>query len=155
MKSDLQAEIAGLEELAKRGRILTRHDVRPILLAIGGALSSAEAADLDATRERYRALPPEFRAAWEAAVRDELAMASTEHIRSVDPRYLDHPAYDFRYTLEARRDLDARLRAAGLTDIHIDETLSAAVGRADALLESRLARRAGVVGPPGRESATS
>lgn len=151
MNPDLEAALAALEALARSMGTLTRHDVRPILLGIGESLPSAVAADVDACRERFSALPLAFRTAWEAAVRDELAMACTEHIRSVDPRYLDHPAYDLRYTVEARRALEDRLRAAGITGVPLDEALSSAVHRADALLESRLSRDRGMEGPSGRE----
>jgi hypothetical protein len=140
VNADLEAAMVELETLTRRKGPLTRHDVRPILLALGGSLPSAVAADDDACRERFLALPLPFRTAWEAAVRDELAMACTEHIRSVDPRYLDHPAYDLEYTLEARRALEARLRAAGATGVILESALSAAVARADALLADRLAR---------------
>jgi hypothetical protein len=140
MNAELEAAIVELEALARRKGLPTRHDVRPILLALGGSLPSAGVEDGEACRKRFLALPLEFRTAWEAAVRDELAMACTEHIRSVDPRYLDHPAYDFGYTLEARRALEARLCAARATGVELEEALAAAVGRADALLEARLAR---------------
>lgn len=153
MNADLEAALADLEALARRKGPLTRHDVRPILLGIGGALDSAEARDAEACGARFLALPLPFRTAWESAVRDELAMACTEHVRSVDPRYLDHPAYDLRYTLEARRALEVRVLAARITGVVLDEAFSAAVGRADALLEARLARARGMDDPARRGSA--
>jgi hypothetical protein len=91
-------------------------------------------------RKRFLALAEGFRQAWDLAVRDELAMACTEHIRSVDPRYLDHPAYDLAYTLEARRLLEARLKGAEGTGIVLDEALSAGIRRADSLFEGRRLR---------------
>jgi len=117
MKPDLEVAIAALEALAARKGPLTRHDARPVL--------------------RFLALANGFRDAWQVAVRDELAMACTEHIRSVDPRYLGHPAYDLDYTLEARRVLEDRLKGAEVTGIVLDDVLSAGIRRADSLLEGR------------------
>ena len=143
MKPDLEVAIAALEALALGRKPLTRHDVRPVLIGIGTSLVDAQAADIDASRKRFLALSPDFREAWDAAVRDELAMACTEHIRSVDPHYIVHPRYDFAYTLEARRVLDARLRGAELTGTGLAEALRSGIRRADSLLEAHLARNRG------------
>jgi hypothetical protein len=137
MKPDLEVAIAALEALAALKGPLTRHDVRPVLVGIGSSLAEASAADIQASRMRFLALTQGFRQAWEVAVRDELAMACTEHIRSVDPRYLDHPAYDLAYTVEARRVLKARLKGAEVTGVVLDDALSAGIRRADSLLEGR------------------
>src|SRR5207249_4090087 len=77
----------------------------------------------DAALARLGGLTGPDRQAWEAAVRDELVMACTEHVRSVDPRYLDHPEYDLEYTLTARRLLEARLLAAAKLGIAPDHAL--------------------------------
>jgi hypothetical protein len=137
MKPDLEVAIVALEALAALKGPLTRHDVRPVLVGIGSSLVEASAADIQASRMRFLALTQGFRDAWEAAVRDELAMACTEHIRSVDPRYLDHPGYDLAYTVEARRVLEARLKGAEVTGVVLDDALSAGIRRADSLLEGR------------------
>ena len=137
MKPDLEVAMAALEALAVRKGPLTRHDVRPVLIGIGSSIIEAPAADIEASRKRFLALAQGFRQAWDVAVRDELAMACTEHIRSVDPRYLEHPAYDLAYTLEARRVLKARLKGAEVTGITLDGVLSAGIHRADSLLEGR------------------
>lgn len=143
MKPDLEVAIASLEALAARKGPLTRHDVRPVLIEIGASLHQASVADIETSRGRFLALGRAFREAWESAVRDELAMACTEHIRSVDPHYLEHPAYDLAYTLEARRLLEARLGAAEVTGIALDDVLSAGIRRADSLLEGRRAKDPG------------
>ncbi len=137
MKPDLEVAIAALEALAARKGPLTRHDARPVLIGIGSSLAGASTADIQAASMRFLALANGFRDAWQVAVRDELAMACTEHIRSVDPRYLGHPAYDLDYTLEARRVLEDRLKGAEVTGIVLDDVLSAGIRRADSLLEGR------------------
>jgi hypothetical protein len=140
MKPDLELALAALEALAAQKGPLTRHDVRPVLIEIGSALREAAGADGEASHARFLTLGEGFRQAWEGAVRDELAMACTEHIRSVDPRYLEHPDYDLAYTLEARRLLDARLRGAEVTGVVLDDVLSAGIRRADSLLDGRRAK---------------
>jgi hypothetical protein len=141
MKPDLEAAFANLEALVAQREGPTRHDARPILLGIGECLLSGRSSEATDAKSRLGALPPAFREAWDAAVRDELTMACTEHIRSVDTRYLDHPAYDFEYTLEARRLLEARLRAAEWLGCAPDEVLSAGVHRADSTLQLHWAKK--------------
>ena len=145
MSSELERAVADLEALALRRGRPTRYEARPVLLLLGAALIAGDAGAAGAVRGRIQALEPPFLEAWEAAVRDELSMAGTEHIRSVDPRYLDRPGYDFPYTIEARERLEARLRAAEYLGVVLDGALAAGIRRADALLESRR--------PQGRDSA--
>ena len=64
-------------------------------------------------------------------------MATTEYVRSVDPRYLSHPHYDLAYTVESRRQLDARWKACAYLGLPLDPASVASVTRADALLEAR------------------
>jgi len=138
MKPDLEALIRVLEARAGRGAPLTRHDARPILLCIGRSLLARRPEELGDAAERLRRLPEPFRLSWAAAVRDEMSMACTEHVRSVDPRFLKHPQYDLAYTLEARRELEARSMACALLGQPLDAASKAAVARADALLEGRI-----------------
>jgi hypothetical protein len=136
MSAELDRALAQLEALSARGGRPSRYDARDLLLALGD-----ERAPGPAVRGRIEALSPAFREAWDAAIRDELSMAGTEHVRSVDPRYLDRPGYDFEYTIEARERLEARLRAAEHLGIRIDDSLAGAIRRADELLRVRLERR--------------
>lgn len=137
MKPELEAAIRAVEARAGRRASLTRHDARPILLCIGGSLLAGRSEELGDAADRLQRLPEPLRGTWVAAVRDELSMASTEHVRSVDPRFLNHPQYDLAYTLEARRQLEARWRACGYLGQPPDPASTAAVARADALLEAR------------------
>ncbi|HEV8112502.1 MAG TPA: hypothetical protein VGR31_06975 [Planctomycetota bacterium] len=136
MSAELDRSLAQLEALAARGGRPSRYDARELLLALGESPAAGGGA-----RARIEALPPTFREAWEAAVRDELSMAGTEHVRSVDPRYLDRPGYDFEYTIEARERLETRLRGAEQLGLRTDEALAAAIRRADELLRTQLERR--------------
>lgn len=141
MKPDLESAIRAVEALAGRGAPLTRHDARPILLRIGWSLLAGRPEGLEDARDRLRRLPERPRTSWIAAVQDELSMASAEYVRSVDPRYLDHPQYDLDYTLEARRLLEARWRACAYLGQPPDAAAVASVRRADTLLESRTSAR--------------
>ena len=138
MSADLDRALAQLEALAARGGRPSRYDARELLLALGASPVAGAG-----VRARIEALPPAFLEVWEAAVRDELSMAGTEHVRSVDPRYLDRPGYDFEYTIEARERLEARLRGAEQLGIRTEESLAAAIRRADELLRAQLERRDG------------
>jgi hypothetical protein len=75
------------------------------------------------------------------ALREELSMAITEHVRSCDPRYLENPKYDLVYTVEARERLEARLEVAERLGLPADEGLLEAVARADALLQPLIDRQ--------------
>jgi hypothetical protein len=141
VKPELESAILAVEKLAGRGGPLTRHEARPILLGIGASLRSAGPEELGDAGDRLRRLPERPRAAWIAAVEDELTMASTEYVRSVDPRFLNHPQYDLDYTLEARRQLDDRWRACAYLGQALDPAAVASVERADRLLEGRTKRR--------------
>jgi len=132
---ELDAAIRDIETLAGRRGRPTRHDARALLLALGGALEANLRADAEKAKGRIKALPADFLERWEQALRDELSMASTEYTRSVDPRYLDDPSYDFEYTIQARRRLGMRLSAAEFLGLPADETLVSGMRRADALLE--------------------
>lgn len=135
MNPELEAAIRAVEARAGRRAALTRHDVRPILLLMGRSLLAGRSAELGDSVERLRSLPEPLRESWIAAVQDEMSMACTEHVRSVDPRFLKHPQYDLAYTLEARRELEARSKACAHLGQPLDPAATAGVGRADALLE--------------------
>jgi hypothetical protein len=137
MRPELEELIRAVESRAGRKEPLTRHDARPILLFIGQALLEGRPEELGDAAQRLRTLPEPVRSRWIDAVRDEMSMACTEHVRSVDPRFLDHPKYDLAYTLEARRLLEARSRACDYLGHPSDPAAKAAVARADSLLERR------------------
>jgi hypothetical protein len=153
MKPELDEALEDLEALSRKRGLPTRHHARPILVALGEALEGGGTTEAGEVTRRLEKLPEAFQEAWLVAVRDEIAMAATEHVRSADPRYLVHPKYDFEYTLEARRRLGARMRAAEALRIAIDPALAASVKRADGLLEKRASLRGpnpSVQRPPDR-----
>jgi hypothetical protein len=141
VKPELESAIRALEGLASRAGPITRHDERPILPSLGRSLHAGRKEDLGDAADSSRRLPERSRNAWIAAVKDELAMAGTEYVRCVDPRFLNHPQYDLAYTLEARLQLDARSRACEYLGEPLDPAVVASVGRADALLEDRTETR--------------
>ena len=128
--------------LAKRGKP-TRYDARAILIALGELVLAGDTETVDRAVGRLEPLVAPEVEAWRRAVADELALAGTEHVQSVDPRWLDHPRYDFAYTVAARVDLEARLRAAERLDLAPNEDLLNRIARADALLAPYLRGRAG------------
>ena len=155
MNAELDAAIRSIESRTGRRVVVTRHEARPILIGIGRALHSGRSGDAAAAGDRLAKLPPPLRESWEAAVRDEMEMAATEHVRSVDPRYLGHPRYDLDYTLEARRQLEHRRRACEHLGLPLDAALLGAVARADSLLEGHTGTRLGDWLAEGDEGAAS
>jgi hypothetical protein len=125
------------EACAPKQRIDRLH-AREVLLAIGQRVLGDDATGAQALAGRVRALTATREADWQAAVHDELSMAATEHVRSVDPRFLSRPDYDLAYTVEAREALEARLRAAELLGIEVAPPLLDRVAAADRLLEPLL-----------------
>jgi hypothetical protein len=75
-----------------------------------------------------------------------MELSCTEHVQAIDPRYLDHPRYDFDYTVQARQRLEMRFNALDLLGVDADEVLLAQVARADAILEPYLQRKDGQTG---------
>lgn len=132
-----------LTELRRRIKAeepLDRFLARAILVPLGTLHleESEEAARLArALREASEAVAE----AWAAALDSELQLAATEHVRSVDPRFLDKPIYDFAYTVAARERLEARLVAASLLAYEVDESLLDRVAEADRLLAPYLEQR--------------
>lgn len=141
-KSDLDAALAEIEGHTAKNRPPTRHHARAVLMALGERLLEGAPASEPAI-ERLSQVVRRFEVEWSQSVRDELVLACTEHIQSVDPRYLDHPRYDFEYTIAARARLEARLHAATRLDLRPSQELLNRVARADALLEPYLRKRMG------------
>ena len=136
MNPELESAVAGIEALAKQNGRPIRHHARPILVGLGELLLSGAPAEAESVKRRLEGLPPGFAEDWPAAVADEMEMAATEYVRSVDPRYLDHPGYDWAYTLEARERLADRLRAVRFLGIGVEEGLLGGIDRADRSIAS-------------------
>lgn len=134
---DLDGALAELAELGRRERNPTRHHARALLIALGERLPAEPQLAARTVAALESALGPRLRA-WEVAVADELQLACNEHVRSVDPRYLGHPRYDWEYTLLARQRLAARLRAADALGARVDPELLRKVQRADRWLTERM-----------------
>ncbi len=133
-----------VKELARacgpRQRIDRLH-ARAVLLAIGERALGEDAAGAAELAARVLQITAPRAEDWQAAVRDEILMASTEHVRSVDPRFLSRPDYDLHYTVEARAELEARLRAAELLGIEVSAAVLDRVAAADRLLAPLLGPR--------------
>jgi len=131
-------------ELALASRPKQRIDrlhAREVLLAIGERVLGEDLPGAEQMARRVHEITAVREADWQAAARDEILMASTEHVRSVDPRYLSRPDYDLAYTVEARASLEARLRAAELLGIDLPAGLLDRVSAADRLLAPFLGPR--------------
>jgi len=151
----LRAALESLRTSAQKSRAPTRHQARDLLLALGAALRAedeAEIAAASAAMQSLEASSSSFRDRWRAAIADELTLACTEHVRSVDPRYLEHPHYDWEYTIAARERLELRLRAAAKLGLPATAAQLAQVARADALLAGRQGRHAGRSSERGRDT---
>ena len=140
-RNDAEAALADLADWVRHKKKPTRQHARSVLIALGRLPDLP--VDGNAWRERVAAAVHPLSEAWEAAVQDELLLACTEHVTSVDPRYLDHPRYDFEYAIRARERLEARLLAAEVLGHPVDASLLAKVERADARLEPYLRDRRG------------
>jgi hypothetical protein len=135
--SELELALAAIQALEKRRGRPTRHDARPVLLELGRLLGEGDGHAAEEAKRRIAGLPAGFAEGWTVAVRDEISMAATEYTLSLDPRYLDHPKYDWEYTLEARRRLAWRLEAVRFLGIPTEASTLAAIERSDRLLEDR------------------
>jgi len=121
---------------------LSRYEARDLLLPLGQLIleeDGPEATDLVA---EARALVDTLGAAWILAAGEELALAAAEHVAGVEPRWLDHPGYDFGYTERARERLEQRLVAAENLGLELPSALSEGIERADRLLGEARERRA-------------
>lgn len=137
----VEKAVAALRSLAQKGKPPTRHHARDLLLALGQAIQSGEEREVSRSIESLQEFLPALGEIWRTVVADELTLACTEHVRSVEPRYLDHPSYDFEYTIAARERLELRLCAAAKLGLPATPEGLKQVARADALLASSLERR--------------
>ncbi len=128
---ELESALALVREALEAKQPLNRYHARAVLLPLGARLAGADA---DAARSEARtllALVQPVRSVWQRAVEDELEMAITEFVQSVDRRYLSRPDYDYRYTREARARVADRLRAASELGIALPAAGERALARAD------------------------
>lgn len=130
-RSELESALALVREALAAKQPLNRYHARAVLLPLGALLAAETSASARAEAQALLALVRPVRAAWHGAVQDELEMAITEFVQSVDRRYLSRPDYDFRYTREARARIDDRLRAARELGIALPEPGERALARAD------------------------
>lgn len=115
------------------GRAPHRHDARDILVPLGLLLIEGDK-EANGHLGRVRELGKAWGEAWEAAVAGELSLACAEHIHAADPRFLHLPNYDWGYTRDARKRLEARLLAAQAIGLEADEHMIAGVDKADEVL---------------------
>lgn len=136
----LDRALADLEACLAAKKAPTRHHARAVLVPLGERLRTGGSGGAGPWLERLKEIANRAPDAWSRAVEDELLMACTEHVRSVDPRWIRHPSYDFEYTKRAREQLGARLDALRELGFEVDRALLDRVDQADALMASRLSR---------------
>ena len=146
--ADVEKVFAEIEAQLAKTKKPSRFQARAALLAIGMDLLAGNRARAASSAERMKAILARDPSGWEAAIGEELTLACTEHVRACDPRWLEHPRYDFQYTVAAREKLEARIAAAARLDLPASELLLDQVARADGLLEPHLRRREMRSGPP-------
>ncbi len=137
---DLAAALSELARLRKSKKAPGHRMAREVLVPLGEILLEGTTEGLDATLGEIARLTEDCTEEWAKAVDAELRMAAEEHCASVDPRFLEHPRYDFAYTVSARERLEARLRAIELLGLLVPEDLLDRVGKADEVLEPFLER---------------
>ena len=134
---------AALERATAAKKTIVRQDLREVLVSIGRLILDEQEAAAAPELTRLAAVRDQGGERFAQALREELAMAVTEHVRSCDPRYLDNPKYELVYPIEARERLEARLEAAERLGLPAEDALLEAVSRADALLQPLLDRQQG------------
>ena len=153
-ENDLEAALTDLTTALRKKRNPSRFQARAILLAIGDLALSGNSVAASAGAARLATAVGERAADWERAVQEEIELAAVEFVRSVDPKYLDHPRYDFAYTVGARERLEARLVGAEILGVSPPDALLDQISTADGRLAPHLLRTAGK-GPRGSGGTTS
>lgn len=143
MDAPLTDVMQEVERWIARGKPPTRHHARGILVGLGLEMLDGPARSEAEALERVAGWIARAPDAWREAIASEISMAATEHVRSVDPRWLRHPQYDLAYAVEARHRLEARLVCAERLGVGVPDELLEAIGRADALLAPLLRDDAG------------
>ena len=140
-RDELVAALRALERKHRAGTPLERRDARAVLIPLGELfLGTSGEAELEGALAEVRAAVEPLEERWSTLVASELALACAEHIRSVDPRHLEHPLYDFAYTLAARSRLEARLVGVRRLGLPLPRALVEEVERADRRLAPWLDR---------------
>ena len=131
--AEVEAAVAQLEDLAKRGHPPSHYVARRVLLALGQALREGmegSSAWIGRARTASEAAGP----TWRTEVQGELSLACGEFAQCVDPRYLAIPTYDLEYTRAARQRLGDRLLAASELGFTLSERESDVLDLADRVL---------------------
>jgi hypothetical protein len=127
------------QRAAKRGQP-NRFHARELLTALG-ELVLAENETIPEVEQVRAAVAPFDN--WEKAVAEEMSLACTEHVQGVDPRFLDHPRFDFDYLVAARERLEARFAALEVLGLQTSEDLLNRVAEADRVAEPYLRQQRG------------
>ncbi len=136
-----EAALLALKTLARgKNARPSRKDARALLVPMGTLLPSWSSDALAAALERIREVTKGFPEAWRAAISEELELACTEYVTSVDERYLGMKDYDFAYTSGARERLEARLRACAAMGHPLPEGMLRRIAGADAIYAPYLKR---------------
>lgn len=138
---EVEAALANLEELGRKGHAPSHYVARHVLLALGKVLETRAEADSAPLVARARAAGANAGPAWAEAVDAELSMACGEFAQSLDPRYLDLPNYDLDYTRASRARLEDRLRAASALGFSLSPRETDVLALADQVLGTYIERR--------------
>lgn len=132
----LPEALAEVEAWVARRRAPSRLHVRALFVPLGEALlEGRDEAESFARVATWISRDPE---GWNEALKGELTMAATEHVRSADPRWIANPKYDLAYTIEARHRLEARLACAEHLGLEVADDVLESITRADAVLAPHL-----------------
>ncbi|HIE94502.1 MAG TPA: hypothetical protein EYQ83_17180 [Acidobacteria bacterium] len=134
------------QAMQKKVKAPSRFVARELLLALGELALAERVGEVEAELAALRVRLEPVAEDWKKALGQEMELSCTEHVQAIDPRYLDHPRYDFDYTVQARQRLEMRFNALDLLGVDADEVLLAQVARADAILEPYLQRKDGQTG---------
>jgi len=147
-RADFVEMVRSIEEaLQKKVKAPSRFVARNMLLVLGELALEERTGEVESELARLRTLLEPVDEGWRKALAQEMELACTEHVQAIDPRYLDHPRYDFDYTVQARQRLEMRFSALDLLGVDMDEVLLSQVARADAVLEPYLQGKNGQSGP--------
>ena len=140
--AELRSAVRAISQALTGKAVPTRHDARALLVPLGQLALDHE--EDEATLAPYlaevRPLIDARPEAWALAMDEEISLASAEHVQAVDPRFLEHPRYDFGYTVAARARLEARLQACQVLGHPVPEAPLDRIARADEALRPYLER---------------